>query len=156
MKSLVKLFLLMFLTMLFSSSIFAQEEPQNKNKSKSKEKTEVKAKNQHGYGFVDADGDGYNDNAPDHDGDGIPNGLDPDFQGAKRKKGFVDLDGDGINDNAVMGSGKDNARKFMNSNNFGRKGTGPQKGNVNGAGNINDDSKGSGMKGKGKKGKGGN
>ena len=57
--------------------------------------------------FVDKDGDGYNDNAPDHDGDGIPNGLDPDWQKLKSAKGkgkglqkrrFVDLDGDGIND----------------------------------------------------------
>jgi hypothetical protein len=30
-------------------------------------------------GFVDADGDGFNDNAPDADGDGIPNGQDEDF-----------------------------------------------------------------------------
>lgn len=29
--------------------------------------------------FVDEDGDGFNDLAPDADGDGIPNGLDPDF-----------------------------------------------------------------------------
>ena len=29
--------------------------------------------------FVDDDGDGFNDLAPDHDGDGIPNGLDPDY-----------------------------------------------------------------------------
>jgi len=29
--------------------------------------------------FVDADGDGFNDLAPDADGDGIPNGLDPDY-----------------------------------------------------------------------------
>lgn len=29
--------------------------------------------------FVDEDGDGFNDLAPDHDGDGIPNGLDPDY-----------------------------------------------------------------------------
>lgn len=29
--------------------------------------------------FVDEDGDGFNDLAPDHDGDGIPNGLDPDW-----------------------------------------------------------------------------
>lgn len=32
-----------------------------------------------GKNFVDLDGDGFNDNAPDHDGDGIPNGLDPDY-----------------------------------------------------------------------------
>lgn len=30
-------------------------------------------------GFVDNDGDGFNDLAPDHDGDGIPNGQDPDY-----------------------------------------------------------------------------
>ena len=54
--------------------------------------------------FVDEDGDGYNDNAPDHDGDGIPNGLDPDWEKQMNQNGkrsrwrFVDLDGDGIND----------------------------------------------------------
>ena len=42
--------------------------------------------------------------APDHDGDGIPNGLDPDYQKLKakkeqaKKKKYIDLDGDGIND----------------------------------------------------------
>jgi len=34
----------------------------------------------HGPLFVDEDGDGYRDNAPDHDGDGIPNGRDPDYK----------------------------------------------------------------------------
>ncbi len=29
--------------------------------------------------FIDADGDGFNDLAPDADGDGIPDGLDPDY-----------------------------------------------------------------------------
>lgn len=36
----------------------------------------------HGFtvgGFIDENGDGYNDLAPDADGDGIPNGLDPDY-----------------------------------------------------------------------------
>ena len=32
-----------------------------------------------GNNFVDTNGDGFNDNAPDHDGDGIPNGLDEDY-----------------------------------------------------------------------------
>ena len=59
--------------------------------------------------FVDENNDGYNDNAPDHDGDGIPNGLDPDWQKLQKekKKGkhkkFVDLNGDGINDNIQNG-----------------------------------------------------
>ena len=58
----------------------------------------------HGPGFVDLNGDGINDNAPDHDGDGIPNGQDPDYlRNNMNGKGFIDLDGDGINDN--MGSG---------------------------------------------------
>jgi hypothetical protein len=55
---------------------------------------------QHGPGFVDLNGDGINDNARDHDGDGIPNGQDPDYIRTNTNgKGFVDLDGDGINDN---------------------------------------------------------
>ena len=29
--------------------------------------------------FIDEDGDGFNDLAPDADGDGIPNGMDPDY-----------------------------------------------------------------------------
>jgi len=70
--------------------------------------TQVPADNpqeiQHGPRFVDEDGDGYNDNAPDHDGDGIPNGLDPDYVNYRGEagKGFVDEDGDGINDNAMQ------------------------------------------------------
>ena len=32
-----------------------------------------------GKNFVDLNGDGFNDNAPDADGDGIPNGLDEDY-----------------------------------------------------------------------------
>ena len=65
--------------------------------------------------FVDKNGDGYNDNAPDHDGDGIPNGLDSDWQKLVKHKGkgkgkgrgrkFIDLDGDGIND-YLQGYGK--------------------------------------------------
>ena len=66
---------------------------------------------EHGSGFVDENGDGYNDNAPDHDGDGIPNGQDADFTapgnqtGKKAEKGFVDEDGDGVNDNAPDADG---------------------------------------------------
>lgn len=37
--------------------------------------------------FIDKNGDGYNDNAPDHDNDGIPNGLDPDYMGKKFRWG---------------------------------------------------------------------
>lgn len=61
----------------------------------------------HGSHFVDANGDGYNDNAPDVDGDGIPNGQDPDYvrSGRGHGRGFVDADGDGFNDNAPDADG---------------------------------------------------
>jgi len=52
------------------------------------EATPEKAAVVHGPGFVDTDGDGYNDRAPDHDGDGIPNGQDQDWiKGQKNGKG---------------------------------------------------------------------
>lgn len=65
---------------------------------------------QHGAGFVDANGDGYNDNAPDHDGDGIPNGQDSDYKGGNMHHGrgmggFIDVNGDGINDRAMDSDG---------------------------------------------------
>lgn len=149
----MSLFFLLYI--LFSSSLFAQDNPK-KNNEKTKTKTEVKTKIQHGYGFVDADGDGYNDNAPDHDGDGIPNGIDPDYHGAKHKKRFVDIDGDGINDNAVLGKRKGNNKNFKN-NDFDKKGNGPQRGNVRGTDQNNPQPRGAQSrtpKGKGK-GKGG-
>jgi hypothetical protein len=40
-----------------------------------------------GKHFVDKNGDGYNDNAPDTDGDGIPNCLDSDFKKSMMHKG---------------------------------------------------------------------
>lgn len=90
---------------LVASNVFAQDSLQVKNKKQNRQKSGV-----HGLGFVDANGDGYNDNAPDHDGDGIPNGQDADYDGAKSRKGnsgkgFVDADGDGINDNALDADG---------------------------------------------------
>ena len=60
-------------------------------------------KTAHGRAFVDNNGDGYNDLAADFDGDGIPNGQDPDFvrRGNGRGvglRGYIDQNGDGIND----------------------------------------------------------
>jgi hypothetical protein len=82
--------------------VYAQDSSKTVQEQKQNRVEQTKIENdQH---FIDEDGDGYNDNAPDHDGDGIPNGLDPDYQKLKQqRKGmkykFVDLDGDGINDN---------------------------------------------------------
>lgn len=95
----------------------------------------------HGKNFVDKNGDGYNDNAPDHDGDGIPNGVDPDYKGAKvQRNKFVDLNGDGINDNAGKGnkggkSGKGGlgaAGKGMKNSSQNCTTTGTQTGSGNG------------------------
>lgn len=97
MKKIVTILLAFSITLFLSTSLFAQDSSKTQTKGKAGNKVEAK----HGKGFVDANGDGYNDNAPDHDGDGIPNGLDEDYEGPG-KMGFVDEDGDGINDNAGM------------------------------------------------------
>jgi hypothetical protein len=47
-----------------------------------------------GKNFVDVNGDGFNDNAADHDGDGIPNGLDEDYiKNAKTGTGYQHQNG---------------------------------------------------------------
>ncbi|NMB82383.1 MAG: hypothetical protein GYA14_11255 [Ignavibacteria bacterium] len=89
---------------------------------------------EHGKKFVDNNGDGYNDNAPDHDGDGIPNGLDPDWLALKNKnaKGkFVDLNGDGIKDNPGKGKGKMGKGGYGPADGTGNKGVGPKDGTGN-------------------------
>ncbi|NLT52293.1 MAG: hypothetical protein GXX85_15420 [Ignavibacteria bacterium] len=132
----------------------AQESSMAQEKNKNLGGDPQQTKTQHGNRFVDLDGDGYNDNAPDQDGDGIPNGLDEDYVGAnKGKNKFVDLDGDGINDNA--GKGKNNKAKMTNRKGIGPKnGTGSGVGNGNGAGNGAGDGTGQGTAPKGQKGKG--
>ena len=72
--------------------------------------TRVKqAKGQKRIPFVDKNGDGYNDLLPDHDGDGIPDAMDPDWHKKQHRKHhrFIDLDGDGINDLIFTGKGQD-------------------------------------------------
>ena len=55
---------------------------------------QAETRNRTGTNFVDLDGDGFNDNAPDHDGDGIPNGLDPDYiKSAQDGTGYQNGDG---------------------------------------------------------------
>lgn len=103
---------------------------------------------QHGKNFVDKNGDGYNDNAPDHDGDGIPNGLDPDFLGMKAqhgRKAFVDLNGDGIKDNAQVGKGKG---RFGNMTGPGARAMGPKDGTGNNGNSANNPNQGSNGRGK--------
>jgi len=77
----------------------------------SDDKSKIKPPVVHGPRFVDKNGDGFNDNAPDHDGDGIPNGVDPDYKKATGTgSGFVDANGDGVNDNAGRGQGMGRGR----------------------------------------------
>ena len=96
-----KLIILIFSVLSLTSFATAQDTTDVKDKTQQKDQT------QHGTKFVDEDGDGFNDNAPDHDGDGIPNGLDPDYEGPgkEKKKKFVDLNGDGIDDNVYNAEG---------------------------------------------------
>ena len=99
-KLMLNLSLALALVAFFSNYTYAQDTGDNSNT--------------HGSGFVDENGDGFNDNAPDADGDGIPNGMDEDYTGSKMHNnhgkshgshGFVDQDGDGINDNAMDDDG---------------------------------------------------
>ena len=92
----------------------------------------------HGSNFVDENGDGYNDNAPDHDGDGIPNGQDPDYQrqGAGNNKGyrFIDENGDGVCDRFQDADG-DGIPNYQDSDWVRpQDGTGKKYGKMNGKG----------------------
>jgi hypothetical protein len=96
MKKETLIIISIILMMSFSFHSLLAQDTTGTNKS-----TNIKS---HEQQFIDKNGDGYNDNAPDHDGDGIPNGLDSDWQKLKENKNkkrrrFIDLDGDGINDN---------------------------------------------------------
>lgn len=92
------------LTLMLVTGLFFSVSAQNVKPSDDKSK--IKPPVVHGPRFVDKNGDGFNDNAPDHDGDGIPNGVDPDYKkGTGMGSGFVDKNGDGINDNAGRGQG---------------------------------------------------
>ena len=103
-----KILYLFFIISLFTSLVFSQEsEKKDKKEQPQSQNQSEKKPNQK---FVDVDGDGFNDNAPDHDGDGIPNGLDPDWQ--KEQENFVDLDGDGINDNKLQEQSRERQRSF--------------------------------------------
>lgn len=97
-RNLLSTLTIVVLTVVFSvSNLFSQDNQiKNQNQVKSKVKNEIKTQTQtqsqfkeHGNKFVDANGDGYNDNAPDADGDGIPNGRDEDYSGSNSVKVIV-------------------------------------------------------------------
>ena len=64
-------------------------------------------------GFVDEDGDGINDRARDHDGDGLPNGKDPDWVRNKR-------DGTGAQAGGSLSQG---SKRCLRSETRGNKGS---------------------------------
>ena len=120
-KNVIFLFCVLAIFPLFA--VYAQDSVKTQNKG---QKTKLQV--QHGPRFVDKDGDGFNDNAPDHDGDGIPNGLDPDYKGKGKKKRFIDLDGDGINDNVVEEGTQNKQKGFGPKGKSAKQGMTPQDG----------------------------
>ena len=81
----------------FSASVFAQEDPvKNKEQNQSKEantnpeKDQTQKQNQITETILLINGDGFNDNAPDADGDGIPNGRDEDYTVLRTEKEQMD------------------------------------------------------------------
>ena len=89
--------------------------------------------------FIDLNGDGFNDNAPDDDGDGIPNGLDPDYikhakDGTGQQKGKLQQtryaqDSKSMNKLQKKNRlGKSNSSQFQNRKNL--KGSGSQAASV--------------------------
>jgi hypothetical protein len=145
MKNIIFYIALIF-AIVVSSSAFIYSQDTTKTDDKNKKPT-TGMKHQHRHrtqNFVDKNGDGYNDNAPDDDGDGIPNGLDPDYvkkSELKDNKGlpFIDLNGDGINDNLQ--------KKGKNKN----KGNSPKNIVPQDGTNSGNNAQGKGQNGKGKK-----
>ena len=83
----------------------------------------------HGPTFIDEDGDGFNDNAPDHDGDGIPNGRDADY--TRPKDGSGRLQGQGNAQASLQGQGNSRVSGQGNARGNGR-GAGRGAGNGKG------------------------
>jgi hypothetical protein len=105
MKNFTFFIALIFTMLAFSPELIYSQDTTKADAKNKKPATGMKHQYRHRVqNFIDKNGDGYNDNAPDDDGDGIPNGLDPDYvKKSDLKNGkdipFIDLNGDGINDN---------------------------------------------------------
>jgi hypothetical protein len=94
-----------------AQTVSAQDSLQVKKMNQHRYKKTANSQGQHGRGFVDENGDGINDNAQDFDGDGIPNGQDPDFvrpqDGSGQKRGQLNSKrGSGSGQGNSQGSGK--------------------------------------------------
>jgi len=124
MKPQITFFVLFLTLILWGAPPLHAQSPDSLNAKKSMHKTHL---------FIDKDGDGYNDNAPDDDGDGIPNSLDPDWykknkHHAKKSIPYIDENGDGINDyleggnTLVKESKKENHMKMHSINEMDKTG----------------------------------
>jgi len=119
---------ILILVIFYASSLLAQDEPkEEKNQIKNQVNSELKTI-QHGRGFVDTNGDGFNDNAPDIDGDGIPNGQDPDF--VRPQDGTGQMKMNGWNWRSMFGG-----YRYGPGNGTGNNGICPRNGTGYGAGN---------------------
>lgn len=90
-------------------------------------------------GFVDLNGDGINDNAIDSDGDGIPNGKDPDFVKPQDGTGKKMMNG------KTAKNGKGNG--YGPGDGTGKSGVGPRDGTGYGPGTGTGNCDGTGAKG---------
>jgi hypothetical protein len=131
-RNLISTVTVMVLAVLFfSTSVLAQEDYSGSKFRKGNDGIK---------GFVDLNGDGLNDNAFDSDGDGIPNGKDPDF--VKPQDGTGQKNMNGKSNQTKFGG-----NKYGPGNGTGNNGIGPKDGNGNGSGNGTGTCDGSGPKG---------
>jgi len=132
MKRRKSLILMTVLTVIIfaSSSLFAQNGSTNQNQNQVKNQVKFQDQNRlqnkiHGNHFIDLNNDGYNDNAPDADGDGIPNGQDADYTRPLNGKGSKFM-GDKTGYGNGYKSGPHNGSRFGQGNSNGNcDGTGP-------------------------------
>ncbi len=145
----------LLLMVLSPVTVFPQNTEQNKDqvKEESVSRPQSLEQNQiHGSRFIDVNGDGYRDNAPDLDGDGIPNGRDKDYvknRGGNGQKGFLDLNSDGINDRLEDsdGNGIADGKESRYSNRYGENGQMYKNGEGSRRGNMWGPNDGTGNKG---------